>query len=178
MNIVLIGYRCCGKTSAGRLVAEKLDRHFIDTDEMIIKKAGCSIDEIVSNKGWHHFREIEKDVIKDVSSMGNLVIATGGGVVVNEENIQNLRSNGFIIWLYADIPTISKRLNEDIKTSANRPSLTGDNPSDEIKKVLEQRNPLYKDASDIAVDTTHTSVKEVADLIVEKMNKQKSGNRN
>ena len=171
MNIVLIGYRCCGKTSTGRLIAEKLGRQFIDTDEMIIEKAGCGIDEIVSKKGWKHFREIEKDVIKNVSSMGNLVIATGGGVVVNDENIQNLRSNGFIVWLYADISTISKRLSEDEKTSANRPSLTGDKPSDEIKKVLEQRYPLYRDSSDMAVNTSHASIGEVADLIINNLDR-------
>ena len=172
MNIVLIGYRCCGKTSAGRSIAESLGREFIDTDEMIIEKAGCSIDEIVSGHGWEYFRKLEKDIIKNVSSMENMVIATGGGVVTDAENLKNLKANGFVVWLYADTNAIKKRLNEDKRSAANRPSLTGGSPSDEIKKVLEQRNPLYKNAGDMAVDTTQLSINEVADMIVEKVRKQ------
>ena len=91
MNIVLIGYRCCGKTSAGRSIAESLGREFIDTDEMIIEKAGCSIDEIVSGHGWEYFRRLENDIIKSVSSMENMVIATGGGVVTDAETLRILR---------------------------------------------------------------------------------------
>ena len=173
MNIVLIGYRCCGKTSVGKLTAAKLGREFIDTDELIIEKAGCSIDKIVSNHGWDYFREIEKSIIKEVSSMENLVIATGGGVIINEENIDNLKNNSFIVWLYADINTIKKRLHEDIKSADSRPSLTGDDPSDEIKNVLDQRESLYRGASDIAVDTGQLNINEVADLIIEEAGKRK-----
>jgi shikimate kinase len=171
MNIVLIGYRCCGKTSVGRLISTKLGREFIDTDELIIEKTGCSIDEIVSNHGWAYFREIEKSIIKEVSSMDNLVIATGGGVVTGEENIDSLKNNGFIIWLNADIDIIKNRLNEDRNSADNRPSLTGDDPSDEIKNVLEQRKPLYRLSSDIAVDTGQLNINEMADLIIEEIDK-------
>ena len=177
MNIVLIGYRCCGKTSTGRLLADKLGRQFIDTDDLIIQNAGCNIDEIVSRYGWQHFREIERSVVKDISSMGNHVIATGGGVILNGENIKHLKTNGFIIWLYTDISTIKKRMNEDKTSPENRPSLTGDDPSDEIKKVLEQRNPLYLKASDLSIDTTNTEIDKVAEMIVEKMRKQEIENR-
>ena len=173
MNIVLIGYRCCGKTSTGRILAEKLGREFIDTDELIIDSAGCSIDEIVSGYGWQHFREIEKRVIKDVSSRENVVIATGGGVIINEENVENLRSSGFVVWLFADIDTIGKRLNTDMTSAENRPSLTGDDPFDEINKVLEERKSLYLKASDMSVDTAQLNIGEVADAIIEEI-----GNRN
>ena len=169
MNIVLIGYRCCGKTSTGRLIAKKLGRQFIDTDEKIVEKSGCSIDEIVASRGWQHFREIEKDVVEKISTGENLVIATGGGVVTDEENIRNLRGNGFIVWLYADIDTIKKRLDEDLKSSSSRPSLTGDNSSDEITKVLEQRKPFYKNASDMAVNTTYLDINNTAKIIIERI---------
>ena len=172
MNIVLTGYRCCGKTSAGKLIAAKLGREFIDTDELIIEKAGCSIDKIVSNRGWDYFREIEKSVIKEVSSKENMVIATGGGVILNEENIVNLKKNGFVVWLYANIDIIRKRLIEDTVSDENRPSLTGVNPSDEIKTVLEEREPLYKSAGDVAVDTGKLSINEVADVIIEETGKR------
>ena len=97
MNIVLIGYRCCGKTSAGKYIAEKLNRKFIDTDDLIKEKAESSIDDIVFRHGWQYFRELEKGVIKEVSSNDNLVIATGGGVVTERENVDNLKKNGLII---------------------------------------------------------------------------------
>ena len=174
MNIVLIGYRCCGKTSVGKSISVKLGRKFIDTDDLIVEETACSIDEIVSVHGWGRFREIEKGVIKEVSTMENVVIATGGGVVTNEENIENLKGNGFIVWLYADIDTIKKRLNEDKTSADNRPSLTGDDPSDEIKKVLEQRKPLYMKANDLAVDTSQLDINEVTDMIIEKLETRES----
>jgi shikimate kinase len=177
MNIVLIGYRCCGKTSTGKLLAEKLGRKFVDTDDLVIEKTGCTISEMVERNGWHYFRDLERDVVKELSAMDGLVIATGGGIVTNEVNIENLKVNGFVVWLYADIDTIKKRLNEDWKSTENRPSLTGGNPSDEIKKVVEQRKPLYTSASDMAVDTTKLNINEVADMIVEKMRKQERGIR-
>ena len=174
MNIVLIGYRCCGKTSVGKFISAKLGREFIDTDDLIVEKAGCNIDEIVSVHGWDHFREIEKGVIKEVSIMENVVIATGGGVVIKEENIKNLKGNGFIVWLSADIDIIKKRLNEDKTSTDNRPSLTGDDPSDEIKTVLERRKPLYMKASDMSVDTSQLDIIEVADMVIEKLAKQEN----
>ncbi len=169
MNIVIIGYRCCGKTSVAKVLAERLDKEFVDTDYLLIEKAGCTIDEIVSNHGWEYFRKIEADVVKEVSSLDNLVIATGGGVVIHRENISTLKKNGFVVWLYSDIDIIRKRLIEDTVSDENRPSLTGDDPSDEIKAVLEEREPLYEGASDIAVDTGKMSIGEVADLIIEEI---------
>lgn len=174
MNIVLIGYRCCGKTSTGKILAQRLDKKFVDTDELIVEKAGCSIDEIVSNHGWEYFRKLEADVIKEVSGIDNLVIATGGGVVIQDENITNLKKNGFVVWLNADINIIRKRLIEDTLSDQNRPSLTGDDPSDEIRAVLEEREPLYKGASDVVFDTSKLNINEVTDLIIEEIEKQKS----
>lgn len=173
MNIVLIGYRCCGKTSTGKLIAEMLDRRFVDTDELIIHKAGCSIDEVVSSHGWEYFREIEKKVVNDVSSLDNLVIATGGGVVINRGNVINLKKNGFIVWLYANVDIIKKRLKEDVVSGDNRPSLTGADPTDEVNKVLEQRESLYRDAGDMAIDTSQLNINEVSDMIIKKLEPQR-----
>lgn len=171
MNIVLIGYRCCGKTSAGKLIAEKLGRRFIDTDELIIKKEGCTIDETVSRHGWQYFREIEKGIIRDVSSHENIVVATGGGVVLNKENVRNLKTNAFVVWLYADMETIKKRLNEDKMSVENRPSLTGEDPSDEINKVMEVREPLYKSAGDMMIDTSNLEISKVADMVIDNLDR-------
>ncbi len=171
MNIVLIGYRCCGKSSTGKRIAEKLGRGFIDTDLLIVKRAGCNIDEMVSMHGWKYFREIEKAVIKEVSSGDNLVIATGGGAVTDAVNIENLRANGFIVWLNADADIIKNRMNGDASSAENRPSLTGRDPSDEIKKVLEQREELYRNASDLEIDTGKININDTADMIIDKAEK-------
>lgn len=171
MNIVLIGYRCTGKTSAGKIIAEKLDKKFVDTDELIKEKSGRSINDIVSMYGWQHFRDIETEVVREVSSVENQVIATGGGVIMNEENVYNLKDKGFLVWLHADVDIIKKRLGEDAISGENRPSLTGDDPTDEIKKVMEQRGPIYSNVSDMSVDTSQMNIKEVVDIIVEKIEK-------
>ena len=171
MNIVLIGYRCCGKTSSGKRIAEKLNRIFVDTDDLIREKSGKSIDDLVSRHGWKHFRELEKDAIREISSNDDLVIAAGGGVVTEKENIVNLKINGFIVWLHSSIETIKERMKKDDKSSESRPSLTGEDPVDEIMKVLEEREPVYSDVSDMAVDTSNLDIDEVADTIIEKINK-------
>jgi len=171
MNIVLIGYRCSGKTSAGKIIAERLDKKLIDTDDLVKEKSGKSIDDIVSRHGWHHFRKLERDVIKEISSNDDLVIATGGGVVTEKENMVNLKKNGFIIWLHSDIETIKERMKKDEQSPGNRPSLTGEDPADEIMKVLEEREPVYSDVSDMAIDTGKFGIDEVADTIIEKINK-------
>lgn len=173
MNIVLIGYRCCGKTSTGEYIAEKLNRIFIDTDDLIKEKAGISIDDMVSRYGWEHFRELERDVIREVSSNDNLVIATGGGVVTERENVENLKKSGLIIWLYTDIETIRERMRKDAGTGDNRPSLTGEDSLDEIERVMEERRPLYESATDLKVDTGSMGISEVGKLIIEAAEKRK-----
>lgn len=169
MNIVLIGYRCSGKSSVGRYIADKTGRKFIDTDELIKKKAGSTIEEKISDSGWEDFRELEKGIVKEVSDSDNLVIATGGGIVMDEENILNLKRNGFVVWLKGDLEVISARMNSDEENGDIRPSLTGENPVDEIKDVMDIREPLYRKAGDMAVDTSYLSIPEVAELIMKEI---------
>ena len=99
MNIVLIGYRCTGKSSIGELLSRRLKWGFVDTDELIEREAGLNIEDIVAKKGWDEFRRIEKEVVKKVSCFDSFVIATGGGVVLDPENVSRLQKNGWIIWL-------------------------------------------------------------------------------
>lgn len=169
MNIVLIGYRCCGKSSVGRYIADKTGREFIDTDGLIEKKAGSTIEEIISDRGWEYFRELEKGIVKEISAADNLVIATGGGIVMDEENNLNLKRNGFVVWLKGDVEVISARMNSDEDNGDIRPSLTGKNPVDEIKDVMDIREPFYRKAGDMAVDTSHLSIPEVAELIMKEI---------
>ena len=171
MNIILVGYRCSGKTAVGRLLADRLVRDFIDTDTLIEDTEGSSIEDMVDNKGWGHFRQAERTAVNKVSGMDYLIIATGGGVVMNEENIKDLKRNGIIIWLKADVKKIKERMDKDQNSGQVRPSLTGDDPAAEIRKVLDMRNPLYQKLSDFAVDTDILTVSQVADLIISRIDK-------
>ena len=165
-NIVLIGYRATGKTTVGRLIAQRLGWKFVDTDVLIEQRAKKSIAEIVAQEGWQGFRRREKEVIAEVSVKKNMVIAVGGGAVINKENVKNLKQNGILIWLKANADTIAKRLAQDEKTASQRPSLTGKSVVEEIEEVLSERLPLYQQAADIEVDTERYSPEEIARLII------------
>ena len=169
MNLVLIGYRCSGKTSVGRIVAERTGMAFHDTDELIEKSAGQSIEEIVERHGWDRFREIERDVIKEASEFDNAVIATGGGVVMDEGNVKNLRRNGYVIWLEGNADVLMKRMEKDMAAGNCRPSLTGIDPVAETRKVLEIRNPIYRRAADLVIDTDALSPDEAAERVMKEV---------
>jgi shikimate kinase len=166
MNIILIGYRCSGKTSVGKIISERTGMSFYDTDELIEKSAGNPIDVIVDKDGWPRFREIEKAIIMDVSLLNNAVMATGGGVVIDKENVNYLKRNGYIVWLEGDVDTLMKRMEKDMNAGNTRPSLTGRDPVAEIRKVLEVRTPLYREAADLVVNTDELSLDEVAERIM------------
>ncbi len=108
MNVVITGFMCSGKTSVGKKLAEKLNFDFLDTDDLIENKVGMRITEIFEKYGEPYFRELETQIIKEVSEKDKLVISTGGGVVLREENVNNLRKNGVIINLVANLRLFMK----------------------------------------------------------------------
>jgi len=138
-NIVLIGYRCSGKTAVGKILAGELKRDFLDTDAVIEETAHQPIETIISRSGWDHFRELERMVIQDISKKRLLVIATGGGVVTQEENMKNLKRNGWIVWLNGSPEVLKARMAEEQGSGKMRPSLTGKDPLEEIRHVLDVR---------------------------------------
>jgi len=171
MNIVLIGYRCSGKTEVGKILARELEKDFLDTDELIEDNAGCSIETIISRDGWNHFREIEKSLIEKVSRRNNLIIATGGGVVMDEDNVKNLKENAWIVWLNGESEVIRERMDKEQRSGKIRPSLTGEDPLEEIKQVMDVRIPLYEKAATLVVDTSTVTSAEVAALIIKNIPK-------
>ncbi|GAG33800.1 unnamed protein product [marine sediment metagenome] len=171
MNIVLIGYRCSGKTEVGKILARELEKDFIDTDKLIEDNAGCSIETIISRNGWNHFREIEKSLIEMVSRRNNLIIATGGGVVMDEDNVKNLKKNAWIVWLNGEPEVIRERMDKEQRSGKIRPSLTGEDPLEEIKQVMDVRIPLYEKAATLVVDTSAVTSTEVAALIIKNLPK-------
>jgi len=162
MNIVLIGYRCSGKTEVGKILARELEKDFLDTDELIEDNAGCSIETIISKDGWNHFREIEKSLIEEVSRRNNLIIATGGGVVMDEDNVKNLKKNAWIVWLNGESEVIRERMDKEQRSGKIRPSLTGEDPLEEIKQVMDVRIPFYKKAANFVVNTSNRTLEKVA----------------
>ena len=165
MNIILIGYRCAGKTVVGKGLASRMQRRFVDTDDLIESKQG-QISEIVSSRGWDYFRAVEKDIIEAISKENNLVIALGGGAVLDPDNITNLEKNGFIIWLRADPEVLRRRMDQDPRTIASRPTLTGKGILEELEEMVAHRDPLYDKASKIQFDTSALNVEAVVENIL------------
>ncbi len=157
-NLVLTGMPGAGKTTIGKLLAEKLGKAFIDTDEEI-KKRGKSPEEIINKYGEERFREIETEVIKEISLKNNLVIATGGGAVLKEENIKALKRNGKIIFLNRDIKSILPT--KDRPLSMDRKAL---------EKRFAERYPIYEKSCDIAFQMGNDA-KENAEKIIKELSK-------
>jgi len=160
-NIVLLGFMGTGKSAVGKKLAKILKRELIDTDRIIEKKAGKSIPKIFSEDGETHFRDLESEVIKEVHKKGNCVIITGGGVVLRDENIINLRKSGILICLKA-LPEV---IYDRVKNDSYRPLLQVENPLQKIKEMLEYRKKYYEKA-DYFIDTSSMTVDEVVDEIL------------
>lgn len=150
MNIVLIGMRGSGKTTVGRLLAERLGYGFVDTDEVAAEKTGRSIADIVAQAGWERFRDLESEVIEEVGKREDHVIACGGGAVLREGNIKALRQNGIIVWLHAPVEVLAGRIRSD--ENATRPPLTAETTLEmELSTLLLDREPRYRAAAQITL---------------------------
>ena len=162
MNVILIGYRGTGKSTVGEIVSELLDFPLVETDAAIIEKAGQSISEIVSKHSWDYFRELESEVIREVSTRDRTVIDCGGGVILNPGNVAALKTNGIVFLLKADFKDIITR----IASSSDRPSLTGDKSfTEEVEEVLRERAPLYQASADYVINTSRETPASAAEKI-------------
>lgn len=176
MNIVLIGYRGSGKSTVGSRLATRLKMRFLDTDVLIEEHQGIPISDIVKRRGWDHFRKIEKGIIEEISKDDHLIIAPGGGAVLDPDNVTSLRRNGFIIWLKADRLTLLRRMNQDPRTNKQRPTLTGKGTLEEIEETISQRESFYKKASEIQIDTSTLAVDAVVEGILTVLREKKGRN--
>jgi len=173
MNIFLIGYRCTGKTSVGKSLATALGWPFIDADSELVRTYGSSISEIVERKGWKAFREKEKSVIKRICGFDRHVVATGGGAVLDKDNVKQMTRSGVLVWLRAGSQSIEKRMLKDEHTQDFRPPLTSKGLIEEIEETLTIRKPYYEEAMRFFVDTDDASVNEICDIVLEKLNDMK-----
>ena len=144
----------------------------MDTDDLIESKEG-QISDIVKSRGWDYFRAIEKRIVEEISQEDNLVIALGGGAVLDPDNIVNLERNGFIIWLKADREMLRKRMDQDPRTFASRPTLTGKGTVEELDEMIAYRNPFYDKAAKIQFDTSALDVEAVVEKILTIIEHQK-----
>ncbi len=163
LNVVLIGFMGCGKTTLGARLADMLGLKFVDMDDCIVVKAGCPITEIFAQEGEPGFRRIESAVLDDLSTADRMVIATGGGVVTVPENVAKLKKLGFVVWLNLPEKAIWSR----VSRNRSRPLLQTPNPRQTIHELLEKRLPLYAAAADFEADTRGLTPDEAAYGIAE-----------
>ena len=172
-NIALTGFMGVGKTVVGKVLAEKLGRKFVELDSLIEQKAGKSIPFIFQQDGETAFRELEIEVTKEVSKDKNLVIACGGGVVLNKINIDRLRQQSRIVYLTASPRVILKRVSGE---AGERPLLKAANKALNIRERLDFRKPFYERAADIIINTSKLDINSVAEQIISKLKDDESFN--
>ena len=167
MNIILIGFRGTGKTTIGKMLAQRLGKEFVDADAYLEQREGNTIKDIFAEGGENLFREIETHVIAELCQLNNRVIATGGGAILREENLKALKKSGIIVILDADVDTIYKRIHNDKQTYQRMPNLTNLGKYQEIENLLEYRMPLYDRAADFVINTTSISATDAANKIID-----------
>ncbi|MFN7181547.1 MAG: shikimate kinase [Planctomycetota bacterium] len=169
MNIVLIGFMGAGKSTVGKLIAQKLKRKFYDCDELIVQKTELSIEEIFRLYGEIKFRTIETEVLKNLSRLEDVVIATGGGAITRYRNVELIKKNGVVIYLYADLLELYERIKKD---KTKRPLVADKNFFNTMARLISQREELYDKIADIKIDTTVKTTQEVLrDIIKELKNR-------
>jgi shikimate kinase len=174
MNLFLIGYRCSGKTTVGKSVAMKIGWSFVDSDMLVTQECGKSIKDIIDTEGWDAFRRMECSTLKRICTKDRQVVATGGGVVLDSNNVAAMQAGGKVIWLRAAAETIQKRMHQDKNTGDFRPALTDSGSEAEIKDLLLKRDPYYQSASDFIVHTDGIPINEITRIILEKLNEKNS----
>ncbi|MFH1878845.1 MAG: shikimate kinase [Candidatus Omnitrophota bacterium] len=161
-NIVLVGFMGTGKTEIARGLARDLEKKYVSVDALIESVEKRKIKDIFSSDGEPYFRRAEKRVIKELSEKTDLIIDTGGGAVLDSENMVSLKKNGIIVCLWASPDVIYRRT----KSHGHRPLLNVEDPEKRIKEMLEYRRPFYEKA-DAHIDTSGLTKKEVRERIKE-----------
>jgi shikimate kinase len=164
-NIALTGFMAVGKSAVGRALAKKLRRRFVDLDHVIEKTEGMKVRDIFTQKGEPHFRALEKQALGDVLQRNNQVIATGGGVVTDDDNLNLLREKCLLVCLTASPGVLLKRAGN----GAKRPLLKGSQRKERIEELLRQREEKYGQAHAF-IDTSDLTVDEVVKRIIDLLN--------
>ncbi|MBQ8885581.1 MAG: shikimate kinase [Clostridia bacterium] len=163
MNLILCGMMGAGKTTLGVKIADKTGRRWYDTDGMIVDRHG-RISDIFEYYGEEHFRRLESNVVRELSQKDDLILSTGGGLVLRPENSELLKKNGKIVFLRASLETLIGRL----KIYEDRPLLQGDSSilAAKLSELLKERTPIYESVSDYIVDVDGKTAEENAEAVI------------
>jgi shikimate kinase/3-dehydroquinate synthase len=164
-SIVLVGMMGAGKSSVGACLRRRTGLGLLDTDEIVASKFGMSIPEVFAKYGEKKFREAETEALRCMQTEEQMIIITGGGIVLRKENVEILRSQAVIVWLDGDEETLFARASR----KQNRPLLQTKNPRKTFSQILGSRRPLYRNIADIRVDTCVLTEEEVAVAILAKL---------
>ena len=161
-NIALIGFMAVGKSAVGRNLAKRLGRRFVDLDRLIEKSAGMKVRQIFEQKGEAYFRQLEKQALAQVLAKDGQVIASGGGVVLDDDNLAMLREQTLLVGLSASTETILRRVGD----RATRPLLKGADRRERIEELFKSRQARYAQAH-VTIDTGDLTLNQVVDKIIE-----------
>ena len=164
-NIFFVGLMGAGKTTIGRLLAKHLSKHFYDTDHEIERRTGVNIPLIFELEGEAGFRKRETAVIAELCRMQDIVLATGGGAILAQQNRESLKQHGTVIYLRAHVQELWQRTRND----KNRPLLQTDDPRAKLEQLFIERDPLYHETADIVLETGGQSVSSIVHLIEQKL---------
>jgi len=153
----------------GKALAAKLGWQFLDTDSLLVSESGISIKEIVETHGWQTFRKLEHAIVEQVCTLDRRVVATGGGIILNADNVTLMKKSGRLVWLRAKPETIKTRMRQDRDTRDFRPALTSKDSIAEIEETLLEREPHYRQAMDFLVDTDGRRIDELCDVIIQQL---------
>lgn len=160
-HVWLVGMMGSGKSATARSLAERLGVEVIDTDDEVARKTGCSVAELWGERGEQAFRSLESATVAAVAAQLPAVVATGGGVVLDQANVSLMRGSGRVVWLQARVDVLVRR----VGTGRGRPLLAEVDPAERLESIVGEREPLYANAADFVLDTSGLSVADTADRI-------------
>ncbi len=165
-NIFLIGPLGSGKTTIGRQIAARLDMQFYDSDKEVENRTGVDIALIFEIEGEDGFRKRESKILDELTALNGILLATGGGAILSEDNRDRLKSRGKVIYLKSSLENLLERTSRDKR----RPLLNTDDRKTTMLKMLETRGPLYEDSADIIVQTDNNAIKQIVTNICKQLN--------
>ena len=170
-NLFLVGMMGAGKTTLGRLLAQRLHREFVDTDRLLVERTGVPVATTFEFEGEDGFRRRESAVLADLAERDGLVIATGGGAILSAANRELMRERGTVIYLRARLESLWERTRHD----TTRPLLATADPRGKLRELLEVREPLYREAAHITVETGAQSTSTLAGRVVRALRAYEAG---
>ena len=170
-NIFLVGMMGAGKTTLGKALARRLEREFVDTDRVLVERTGVAVATIFEIEGEEGFRRRESAILEELAQRGDCVVATGGGAILSADNRRLMRAAGTVVYLRSRLESLWERTRQD----TSRPLLRTPNPKKTLADLLEQRDPLYREAAHIVVDTGSQSAATLVSRVVTALDQHSPG---